>query len=197
METIKLGVLYVHLLTVCFALAAVLTADRRLWHWRHRPLDEQRRRYLERTTRQVVQLLVLLWGTGLMLVLLGYSKQGAHYLANPKLWAKFSVVLVLSANGWLLHRLAFPVLSLRLPLIGLPLPERMTVGALGAVSMISWLFAGLLGIAREWNYREPFARIMGLYLLLLILAIGGALAMLALAEAGLLSRPERPNRLLR
>ncbi|GAA5784844.1 hypothetical protein GCM10007860_06760 [Chitiniphilus shinanonensis] len=184
METIKLAIRFSHLLAACFALVTILKADRRLWSWRQRPLDETRRRYLGRTAHRVTQLLILLWGTGLMLVVLGYSEHGMAYLANPKLWTKFSVVALLSVNGYLLHRVAFPLISVRLPLTGLPLQERLTVAVLGAVSMTSWLFAAWLGIAREWNQREPYTQLMGLYLLLLIAAAGGAMATFALFESG-------------
>ncbi|TJZ75549.1 hypothetical protein [Chitiniphilus eburneus] len=190
MELLKLGIRFSHLLAACFALVTILKADHRLWNWRHRALDESRRRYLGHTTHRVTQLLVLLWGTGLMLVVLGYSEHGTAYLANPKLWAKVSVVALLSVNGYLLHRVAFPLISVRLPLTGLPLQERLTVAALGAVSMTSWVFAALLGVAREWNQREPYLQLMGLYLLLLAVAAMGAMMTFALSEtgAGLLGR---------
>lgn len=182
METIKLGVLYAHLIAMCFALVAVLKADYRLWGWRGKPLDASRRRYLEHTQLTVTRLLVILWGTGLMLIVLGYAKEGGHYLANPKLWAKLSVVVVLSANGLLLHRIVFPLLTVRIAFCDLPLQERVLAGALGAVSCASWLFAAMLGIARDWNHREPYTLEMALYLMLLLCAVGVALAMAVMPE---------------
>ncbi|WP_255987596.1 hypothetical protein [Chitinolyticbacter albus] len=175
METIKLGVLYAHLIAVCFALVAVLKADYRLWGWRGQVLDSTRRRYLEHTQLMVTRLLVLLWGTGLMMIVLGYAKDGSHYLANPKLWAKLTVVLILTLNGALLHRIVFPLLTVRLSFCELPLQERLIVGTLGALSCSSWLFAAMLGVARDWSYREPYTLQLGLYLLVLLFALSGAL----------------------
>ncbi|SMC24843.1 hypothetical protein SAMN02745857_01984 [Andreprevotia lacus DSM 23236] len=157
---LKMIMVYIHLLTTCIALATVLKADRRLWAWRKKPLDSTRLGYLQSTQRTASTTLAILWFSGLMLITLGYLQDGAQYLANPKLWAKVTVVILLTINGGLLHSIAFPALQKRIAFIALPVSERAKLALLGAISGCSWLFAAFLGIARPWNKVMPYGEVM-------------------------------------
>jgi hypothetical protein len=114
--------------------------------------------------------LVLLWISGLTLVLLGYLENPQQYLMNEKLWAKFTVVSVLTLNGIALHYYSFPRVTSRRGLLGLPTFEQILVVLTGALSTTSWLFACYLGIARPWNYTVDFSFVMFIYSGLLVTA---------------------------
>lgn len=115
--------------------------------------------------------LVVLWITGLALVLLGYLENPQQYLMNEKLWAKFTVVSVLTLNGIALHYFSFPRVTSHRGLLGLPTFEQILVTLTGAISSTSWLFACYLGIARPWNYTVDYNFVMFIYSGLLIAAI--------------------------
>ncbi|MEO7160284.1 MAG: hypothetical protein ABJA84_07470 [Polaromonas sp.] len=185
-ELLKPLVVFAHLLATCIALGAVLLADHRLWRWRQRRPSTVMVAQL-RETQQVVSLgLAALWCSGALLVALGYWQEGAHYLLNPKLWAKVSVVSLLTLNGIALHRIGFPLLQ-RAALVALPWREQARLGLLGALSGTGWLFAAFLGIARHWNHVLPYPRIMALFAGALLTA-----ALLALSALGLARRlPQR------
>ncbi len=89
---------------------------------------------------------------------------------NEKLWAKFTVVSVLTLNGIALHYYSFPRVTSRRGLLGLPTFEQILVVLTGALSTTSWLFACYLGIARPWNYTVDFSFVMFIYSGLLVTA---------------------------
>ena len=130
--------------------------------------------------------LIALWMSGLTLVLIGYIDNPQEYLMNPKLWAKFTVVAILTLNGILLHYFSFPRVTSRRGLLGLPTLEQILVTLTGALSTVSWLFACYLGIARNWNYTTDYSFVMFIYSGLVICAFivaGEVLRMMRRAEA--------------
>ncbi|UVJ45038.1 hypothetical protein NVV94_05510 [Pseudomonas sp. LS1212] len=171
---LKMLLVYGHLLATCIALGRVLQADHKLWSWRKEALDQARREYLEETQKIVTLALLALWGSGLLLVLQGYLDEGVTYLLNQKLWAKVTVVALLSLNGALLHRIGFPLLQ-KAPFVLL----RSRLALLGALSMSGWLFAAFLGVARAWNHVLPYLYVMGAFAVFSLLACAVALAVVS------------------
>jgi hypothetical protein len=142
--------------------------------------------------------LIVLWISGLTLVLLGYLDNPQQYLMNEKLWAKFTVVSVLTLNGIALHYFSFPRVTSRKGLLGLPTFEQILVTLTGALSSVSWLFACYLGIARPWNYTVDYSFIMFIYTGLLVgafIVAGEVLRAMRRSEpdAALLNEPIRMN----
>ncbi|MDG9924057.1 MULTISPECIES: hypothetical protein [unclassified Pseudomonas] len=166
---LKTLLVYAHLLASCLALGRVLHADHQLWSWRARPLAALQLEYLAETQRIVGLALLALWFSGLLLVLQGYFSEGMTYLLNQKLWAKVAVVLLLSLNGLLLHRLGFPLLA-RAPFTALPFASRASLAMLGALSTSGWLFAAFLGVARQWNHALSCVQVLAVFVALLGLA---------------------------
>ncbi|MBS7660853.1 hypothetical protein I0D00_02665 [Pseudomonas lalucatii] len=178
---LKTLLIYSHLLATCVALGTLLQADHKLWRWRKEGLDEGRRAQLAEVQQVVGLALLALWGTGLALVAQGYLSVGPDYLLNQKLWAKGSVVVLLSINGLLLHRLGFPLLH-QGAFVALPVSARLRLGLLGALSMSAWLFAAFLGVARPWNEGMTYLQVMGIFAALWLLA--SLLACLVVTAAG-------------
>lgn len=176
----KTLLVYGHLLATCIALGHVLLADHKLWRWRRAPLDSAQLAYLAETQKIVTLALLALWASGLLLVLQGYLDEGQRYLLNQKLWAKVAVVVLLSINGMLLHRVGFPQLQ-RAAYSALPFSARSRLALLGALSSSGWLFAAFLGVARPWNHVLPCLHVLAVFAALLALACGSALIVAGMA----------------
>ncbi len=162
--------LFVHTLAFAFALVTVLREDAALLTARQ--VDAARLQAIARTTGR---LLALLWFTGLGLVGLGIGIDLAAIAAHPKLAAKLTVVGLLTVNGMLLHRLAFPLLTG----VRAPWPYAATAcAALGAVSTVTWVFASFVGVSRLIAPAMSYGGFICLYLLSLVGGLGVALCLI-------------------
>ncbi len=161
----KTLIVYAHLLAACVAVGLLLIQDLALAKTRGGRLSDSAVRELTKAADIMFIALVLLWISGLALVLLGYLENPQQYLLNEKLWAKFTVVSVLTVNGIALHYFSFPRVISTLGLL-----DQVLVALTGAVSSVSWLFACYLGIARPWNYTVDYSYVMFIYSGLLVCA---------------------------
>jgi hypothetical protein len=125
---------------------------------------------LKKTARIMLCALIILWVSGIALVLVGYLDNPEKYLTNQKLWGKFTVVCALTLNGILLHYFSFPRVSSKQGILNLNAKEQVIVVVTGVVSTVSWLFASYLGIARPWNFTVDYSFVMLTYLSLLVIA---------------------------
>lgn len=160
---IKTLIVYAHLLAACVAIGILLIQDLALAKSKGSPLSTSAIKDLTKSAEIMFIALIVLWISGLSLVLLGYLENPQQYLINEKLWAKFTVVSVLTLNGIALHYFSFPRVTSRRGLLGLPTFEQILVTLTGALSSVSWLFACYLGIARNWNYTVDYSFVMFIY----------------------------------
>lgn len=141
----------------------------------------------QRAAQQLIDLshavcagLVLIWITGALLVADNALNAPASIM-NQKLWAKLAMVVALTLNAVLLHRIVMPMVTRRVgqPLFGAAFGRLAMVSTLlGSVSIVSWMFAAYLGVARELNGRENLVPILVSYLAVLLLAWALALVLL-------------------
>ena len=164
----KTLIVYAHLLAACVAIGILLIQDLALAKSKGSPLSATAIKDLTKSAEIMFIALIMLWISGLSLVLIGYLDNPEQYLMNEKLWAKFTVVSVLTLNGIALHYFSFPRVTSRKGLLGLPTFEQILVTLTGALSSVSWLFACYLGIARPWNYTVDYSFVMFIYSGLLI-----------------------------
>lgn len=169
METIdtaallRMVTMYGHVLA-CFAAAAgVVLGDIAIFMPKR--VD---RLLLAKAARVVALALLVLWVTGLALVGIDTGFDLAVIASKSKLLAKLSVVVLLTLNGWALHRWAFPTLA-----APQDQPERASglPALLGAISACSWLFAAFLGVAKALVPLLSYAGFMELYAASLLVAI--------------------------
>jgi len=165
---LKTLIVYAHLLAACVAVGVLLIQDMALAKTKGRSLSNGIIKELARSASVMFVALIVLWVSGLSLVLVGYLDNPQQYLMNEKLWAKFTVVSILTLNGIALHYFSFPRVTCTQGLLGLPSPEQILVVLTGAISSVSWLFSCYLGIARPWNYTVDYGFVMSVYALLLI-----------------------------
>lgn len=127
--------------------------------------------------------LVLLWISGIGF-LTHYALFNPTLLTNPKIWAKITIVGVLSLNGVFIHRVVLPLVRQQVggPLFeGLTNCQRSCLLASGAISGMSWWIPLGLGAFPQLNFTVGAETILAVYALLLMLAI--VLALLIVQHA--------------
>ncbi len=171
----RTALLLAHLAGLVVGLGAALLMEIRLLpHLKARPLERRDLAWLETGGTCVKVGLALLWLSGAGLVALGWLKN-PDILLNPKLHAKLVIVVLLTANGWVLHQLVLPYLRSRVGHTILGGASRAQLAGLmgsAALSLVSWQAAAYLGMARELNFTVAAADILGFYALLVAAAWG-------------------------
>ncbi|MFO1091403.1 MAG: hypothetical protein U1E46_17655 [Hyphomicrobiales bacterium] len=141
----------------------------------------------------------LLWTSGLAFLAIYWVSQ-PEALFNPKLWAKITVVSVLTVNGAFLHRFVFdrmdPVRGWS-PYAATDAAQRTRMAALATVSIASWMTATLFGTVKELNYVVPFAPLLAVYALVLTLSFVGVVGLQAWANRGATDLESLPPRIRR
>ncbi len=124
-EWLRLGLLYMHLLSCAFALALVLSADWRILKGRFT------RESLHRTANSTTVALGLLWVTGGAIIFHDTGFDPAVIDSLAKLQLKLVVVIALTINGLLLHFVSFPLVTSRRRL---SIAEAMVLSITGTIS---------------------------------------------------------------
>jgi hypothetical protein len=166
----KMLLVYGHLLAAGIAIGVLFMQDLSLAKWRGRAMSQEAIADLRTNSTIVTLALALLWITGIVIVGIGYAENAA-YILNEKLWVKVVVVCALTLNGLFLHYYSFPRLASPEGFLATRWIEQFLVMVTGAVSLVSWLYACYLGIARPWNNTEPFSFVLGVYGICLLIAL--------------------------
>ena len=167
---IRSALIFLHLLAVAAAASGIAFGDYAIF--REARID---RRLLAQSTRGVACALLVLWITGGGVIAIDLQPGPLAMAYSPKLLAKLSVVIALSANGWLMHRFVFAALGPGSA--GAPRDARLA-SVLGAISTVSWAYALFLGVARAWTPLLGYAGFVGLYGLALALGIAVSLRLM-------------------
>ena len=170
---------FAHLLAASMALGAIVATDLRLLS----KLSQDRLRIAppnEFVARIVMVALLLLYVTGGALVWQG-SFERADYLSNPKLQAKVLLVILLTLNAFVLHRLTFPRLARGRRVARWHAADWILVAVPVAMSNFLWMFVAFLGVARPWNYGMPLRDILEIAAALYIVSQVGVIAILGMA----------------
>lgn len=178
MEMARLGIVYLHLIACCVAIGLVLTSDIAMVKRLLKGDARQDPRHLSYLHEAVTHSLVVLWITGVAIISLDAAQKGWGYFLNPKLQAKVAIVVLLTFNGFLLHRYVLPGMQNVGSLLSLPVPRRTLAMFAGAVSAVSWFYAAMLGIGRPLNWRYSLGELLVAYP---VLIAGGFVAVVLLA----------------
>lgn len=157
--------IYAHLLAFAAAVAAIAFGDFAIFAW-----QRVNATLLKRSARIVSLALAALWVTGLGIIWLDTQFDLDAIAGKPKLLTKLAVVSILSTNGFLLHRLAFPRITQSRDDAA---RAAVLPAVLGGVSAASWGYAAFLGVARPFA-PLGFSGLMGIYFALLAVAVGVA-----------------------
>lgn len=140
---------------------------------------------LEFGSKMVTAGLFLLWLSGIgFLVWYGFFEP--KNLGNPKIWAKISIVFVLTINGHYLHGVVLPIFRGQVGrglFTGVPTWRRNLMVAGGVTSVVSWYFPVAIAASPWLNFNVPIPQITGAYL-----AVLGSGLLLAMGTVALFSR---------
>ena len=129
--------------------------------------------------RLVTIALVMLYATGGSMLWIGMHEQ-AGFL-TPKLQGKILLVLLLTFNAVVLHRLTFPRLARGRSLARWRFVDWLVVVLPVALSNSLWMFCAFLGIARPWNHTMSVPDILEVAALLYVFALVAVALLLAVA----------------
>ena len=191
------ALLYGHIIAFALALTSIIKEDVRLL--RAKRIDSAS---LYTTAKSVKWLLLVLWITGVPMVVMDVKADFSLLLASPKLLAKLIVVVALTANGFMLHFVAFPLITGRAQD---PNKAATIAATLGAVSTTSWFYASFVAVSRMVAPYFSVYDFVLLYLLALAIAVSFAILiirgrfklLLESSTATLERRRRRLNALLR
>lgn len=176
-----------HLIAFAVGLGATLVAD---WivvtTMMFGTIEQRRCQQLHDLSTVIAIGMLLLWLTGAVLVVTNAQANPAT-LYNQKLWAKIVIVIVLTLNAGLLHRVVLPAVCDRAGRAMFDFVwSRMAVlfTTAGTVSATSWLFAAYLGVGRELNGRVSLSLVLGYYAATLMLLWLAALSALSVHRGG-------------
>ena len=182
---------FVHLLAASMALGAIVATDlrmlSRLAHDRVRippPNDF--------VARLVTIALLMLYATGACMLWIGMHAQ-PDFL-SPKLQGKIVLVLLLTFNAVVLHRLTFPRLARGRSLVRWRFVDWLVVVLPVALSNSLWMFCAFLGIARPWNTTMSVPAILEVAAALYALALVAVTLLLVVAARP--SPKDRPDNFL-
>ena len=128
---------------------------------------------VEFASRIVAVGLALLWASGVGF-LVYYGMFDPEKLGNQKIWAKITIVGILTLNGVFIHRSVLPIIQRnvgRFLFEGLTQKQRGLLLATGVVSATSWYVPLLLGSIPQLNFVVPAWIIFAVYATLLSVGI--------------------------
>ena len=160
----KTVLIYFHLLSLAAAFGSVLVAEYLIFS-RHRQFSRDSYDTVIFVSRTATVSLLLLWLTGIGLVSVGYLDDPL-YIANQKIWAKVSIVLLMSINGTYIHRWLLPRFAdvARGGLLIRTATESARMRLAFATSLAGWFITAFYGAAKFLNQGYNYGELYGLYL---------------------------------
>ncbi|MEM1273842.1 MAG: hypothetical protein AAGF88_08495 [Pseudomonadota bacterium] len=169
MDTILVDLVrYGHLLSVAVGLGAAAMADYTAMTGLRRRVSPEFLTILKTAHNMIWPALIAMWITGLALI--GIRTGFDLSAFSPKLFAKLTVVTLLTANAHAIGKLAMPLMAQNTGLGALSQAELRACAVMGGVSSASWLLALAMGSSKVLA-----AAPAGVFLLLVPIAYGAAI----------------------
>lgn len=114
--------------------------------------------------------LAFLWLSGIG-YLLHYNYFDPTKLSNPKVWAKITIVAVLTANGVFIHTAVLPLVKSQVGktlFSGVARKRRTLLMLAGVISAVSWYIPLILGATALFNFVVPYGAIVTAYAVVLL-----------------------------
>jgi len=153
--TIKTVMIAGHLIGLCLGLGGAVLMDAIIFRFfHHHKISVDQIKMFSFLSKLVTVGLAILWITGFGFLAIYYA-QDPGKLANPKIWGKVSIVVLLTLNGAFLHYKILPMLQ---SFVGHRLFDKSTQRQnsmmifAGTVSVVSWFFPFFLGVSKELNF---------------------------------------------
>lgn len=171
---IKSFITFLHLSGLALGLGGAWILDLFiLKHLKDNVMSDDKFYVINFVSKIVVTGLAMLWLSGL-LFLSYYYYVTPENLLNEKIWAKISIVIVLTINGFYIHTKLLPRIR---SCIGseiyslLSNKDRRVMVSIGTISFFSWLFPIALGVSKSLNFSTTMLDIIGFYVTCVALSL--------------------------
>lgn len=168
---IRSGLLLIHFAGIILGVGAATLLDLIIFRFvLTKRIEETYINIIEFSSSIITIGLCLLWFSGLgFLIYYGFVDPGK--IDNPKLFAKFIIVGVLTLNAFLVHHFVMPVVEIQIGqhlLDGLSGLHRFFLILIGTVSAVSWYVPLALGVVPQFNNVLPVDIILTGYAVLIL-----------------------------
>lgn len=157
----------IHLMFFVLAFALLVRGYRKMFVDKKIDLDETKK-----TSKIIALLLLGLWISGAYLIYMNSGFDVAKIKESPEMMAKLFVVLVLTANTFVLSGLVLPSLHNNANIKG---RGSSLIAAVGAVNIVSWAYTAFIGATRVLAPTMTFNTYIELYGM--FLALGTIISM--------------------
>ncbi len=161
---------FAHLLAVAVGFGVAVETEAFMFRRRRSTISKGMLSGLEHRHKVILYALGAMWVTGLALVALRTGFQISAF--TPKLWAKISVVTILTVNAFFVSEIAMPILADHAgkKVTALGQPARQALFAVAGVSATSWILglglgsSTLLAAGPGWLFQSllPAAYVVGI-----------------------------------
>lgn len=169
---IRSGLLLVHFAGIILGVGAATLLDLIIFRFvLTKRIEEAYISIIEFSSNIITIGLCLIWLSGIGL-LIYYGFVDPLKIDNPKLFAKFIIVGVLTLNAFLVHHFVMPVVEIQIGqhlLDGLSRLHRFFLILIGTVSAVSWYVPLALGIVPQFNNVVPVDVILIGYAIIILL----------------------------
>ena len=135
------------------------------------PISSEKLKLVHFLTNLVTIGLCILWISGLGFII-HYSIFEPEKILNPKVWSKVTIVIILSLNGYFLHRFILPILNNnegKTLFFAITNKQKLIMTVIGTISLVSWAFPVLLGASKGLNFTVSAFEILSTYLVAIVL----------------------------
>ena len=167
---------YLHLIAACSAIGVILMSDLKLSAYFFNSDSESKRPDIDLEIKIIIASLVVLWATGLLLVLQGIAVN-PEYLHNQKLQAKIILVIILTINAFALHLVSLP------RIFNFDQHDEFAKTVLPAsISNSIWFYAAFLGVARHWNFSESLPFVLAVWAMIWVMVFAVMYVLIRVAK---------------
>lgn len=173
-SNIKSLIIFVHLSGLAFGVGGAWMLDLYILRKMYKsPVTQENIQIISFVSKIVLIGLVMLWFSGLLFIVFYYFVQ-PESLLNHKIWAKLAIVIVLTLNGYCLHKFVLPIVvknKNKIIINAASLKQINLLTLIGCISFITWPLVMLLGTFKSINFVFSFSEILTGYALILLVAI--------------------------
>ena len=173
-SNLKSLIMFLHLSGLAFGVGGAWMLDLYILRKLYKsPITIENIQFVSFVSRIVVIGLTMLWVSGAAFLLFYYFVQPLQLL-NQKIWAKVLIVIILTINGYYLHKFVIPVVLKnqgKILIREIKLRQLNTLTLVGCISFISWPLAMILGTFKTINFSFSFFEIVASYIAVLIFSL--------------------------
>lgn len=163
---LKSLITFTHLTGLAIGVGGAWILDAFIIKHMNKKISQDKYYIIEFISKFILTGLLLLWVSGLAFI--GYYYlYTPELLLNQKIWGKLFIVVILSFNGVLVHKMILPKIKKSIGtylLNSLEHNEIKIISVVGVISFISWLFPIILGVTKTLNFSVPATHIISFYL---------------------------------